>query len=131
MSAKFDLVKELRRRRTGTRATQAFPVKIYRDGVLDVDATRKAYSDYMSDPGWRARRGRLVKDECLACGETEDLHLHHVTYEHVGRERPWELVTLCASCHASVHWQARKNPSQSLRTATMQYVRAYQKRRMR
>lgn len=37
------------------------------------------------------------------CLNTSDLTVHHLTYEHMGHERPWELVVLCNSCHRELH----------------------------
>lgn len=37
------------------------------------------------------------------CGETEDLHLHHMTYERVGAEDLADLTPLCPTCHHMVH----------------------------
>lgn len=37
------------------------------------------------------------------CGETEGLHLHHLTYERLGAERLDDLTPLCPNCHAMVH----------------------------
>lgn len=121
-------LRDLHVRRGGRWRTQASPVKVYRDGELDVQATRKAYYDYISDPWWARRRARNVADECAACGSTNNLHVHHRTYKHVGFERPWELVTLCSSCHASLHHYQRRS-GLVLAVATSRFID--QKRRDR
>ena len=46
---------------------------------------------------------------CNLCGSTKNLHVHHKTYidkkgnRILGKEKPHHLVTLCRSCHNSLH----------------------------
>ena len=69
---------------------------------------RVSKRDYM-DPRWlELRLKALDRDgwKCPSCKSTEDLNVHHVRY--VPRGRIWDsplkdLVTLCKSCHKSVH----------------------------
>lgn len=39
---------------------------------------------------------------CVVCGALAD-HLHHRSYERLGRERISDLVALCSSCHETAH----------------------------
>ena len=44
--------------------------------------------------------------QCLACGETFALTVHHLYYE--PNKNPWEydnesMVTLCEGCHGKIH----------------------------
>jgi 5-methylcytosine-specific restriction endonuclease McrA len=36
-------------------------------------------------------------------GDPHQLHVHHLTYETLWYEQPWDLIVLCGSCHADVH----------------------------
>lgn len=40
---------------------------------------------------------------CRGCGTVDNLHVHHLTYERLGRELLTDLVTLCAGCHRKQH----------------------------
>lgn len=48
------------------------------------------------------RRLAIARDKhcCIDCGESDDLHVHHLTYKHEGNEQLDELITLCQGCHA-------------------------------
>jgi len=53
---------------------------------------------------WKETRQSVLErdgNECQACGETEDLHVHHIQPVSAGGPRFEEnnLVTLCSSCH--------------------------------
>lgn len=44
------------------------------------------------------------KAKCAVCGkESSNVQLHHISYKHLGNERPSDLVVLCAECHEKVH----------------------------
>lgn len=54
----------------------------------------------------QTRRDVLDRDyhECVRCGATEILHLHHIRPAAMGGENTSEnLATLCQSCHAEAH----------------------------
>jgi len=40
----------------------------------------------------------ILREECAYCKKTEDLVLHHVSYQ------PEVVVMLCRECHAKVHY---------------------------
>lgn len=41
---------------------------------------------------------------CVKCGETKNLHFHHIMhYADGGTHEPYNLMVLCASCHAEEH----------------------------
>lgn len=72
------------------------------------------YRQKLLDPRWqRLRLVILARDQwtCQICGNTTNtLHVHHVLY-HEGSEPweapPFELVTLCATCHEAEHEELR------------------------
>lgn len=42
--------------------------------------------------------------KCRLCGDrSNNLEVHHLTYERFTRELQEDLITLCHSCHALVH----------------------------
>lgn len=64
------------------------------------------YNAYLASPEWRRRRAAVLKRDagmcqgCLAAPATE---VHHLTYERVGRELLFDLVSLCEACHEIAH----------------------------
>lgn len=65
------------------------------------------YQQYIASPAWRARRLRFLRrlpiEACSACGSTDGVDLHHMTYERLGAEDDGDLVALCRTCHTAVH----------------------------
>ena len=73
----------------------------------------ESYDAYLRSGHWRRTKARYRSDEdleqcCYCCGDWEDTHLHHKTYERVGAELLEDLVPLCARCHSMVHVLERR-----------------------
>lgn len=71
-----------------------------------VKKSKPKYSVYILSKEWRnrcksfyAKYGKV----CAACGETRNIHLHHMTYRHLGNELDEELAPLCRQCHHEYH----------------------------
>jgi len=67
---------------------------------------REWYSRYLESPEWRElRRLVLIRDRniCQGCLTARAVEVHHLTYDHIGRELLYELVSLCSSCHTKAH----------------------------
>jgi hypothetical protein len=78
---------------------------------------------YLFSPHWRqfresvlkAQRERLGRNICERCSKganekaASDLHVHHLTYEHLGEERMEDIEILCASCHDKIHLRDPKS----------------------
>lgn len=64
------------------------------------------YEAVMRSAGWRRRRAQTIRRagrRCQECGAGGPLDVHHLTYQHLGDERPWELVAVCERCHQQLH----------------------------
>ncbi len=69
-------------------------------------------SCYLASPEWRERRRRHLSRSrnrtCHGCGKMGvPIDVHHKTYDHIGAERGYELVSLCRRCHEQVHVSQR------------------------
>jgi hypothetical protein len=67
---------------------------------------REVYRRYLESPEWLERRRLvLLRDRvmCQGCHKERAVEVHHLTYDHIGRELLFELVSLCAACHAVAH----------------------------
>jgi hypothetical protein len=67
----------------------------------------KAYREYLESAAWRAKREEAIEragGRCQLCNVAAPvLHVHHRTYERVGRELPGDLTVLCGPCHRRYH----------------------------
>ncbi len=67
---------------------------------------RQAYRDYLRSEDWKhVRRLKLefAGHRCEKCGATDELHVHHLTYDRFGHENLTDLQVLCRDCHETVH----------------------------
>ncbi len=70
------------------------------------DAWRDRYNTYLKSPEWRGRvekvmqRDRNVcRADLLGCARFAT-QVHHLTYDHLGHEPLFDLIAICAPCHA-------------------------------
>jgi 5-methylcytosine-specific restriction endonuclease McrA len=64
------------------------------------------YQEYLRTKHWQAVRAVAIgraDGRCQLCGATEQLNVHHNTYERRGEELTSDVVALCSSCHAKHH----------------------------
>lgn len=77
-------------------------------------AAGKRYADWLASPGWHKRRRHWASEEqrrygrivCALCGARwSQSHgdLHHLSYNHIGKERHDDLMAMCRPCHELVH----------------------------
>ena len=74
-----------------------------------------SYGPLLFDKRWKKKRKEILardKHQCLICGETEKLEVHHRQYHWSKRRKsfvkPWEygnklMITLCKRCHQKGH----------------------------
>ena len=63
------------------------------------------YRVYLKTTYWkRVRRRTLARDKglCVRC-KGRATEVHHVSYERLGREDSWDVVSLCSACHEKAH----------------------------
>ncbi len=64
------------------------------------------YRSYIKSKRWHRKREEKLKSvgwKCENCGERHDLHVHHLSYRHLGDEKLDELQVLCEGCHCNEH----------------------------
>lgn len=64
------------------------------------------YQEYLRSEEWKEKRQIILERDqrwCQLCGDEDDLRVHHLTYNRVGGEALFDLVTLCSHCHANEH----------------------------
>lgn len=65
-----------------------------------------SYKDYLKTKWWEAVKYQYRLNhgyKCYVCGATENIDLHHRTYQTIGNETSKDLVQLCRECHYKVH----------------------------
>ena len=80
------------------------------------------YYGYLQSEEWKAlRKQAMIRDgcRCQMCGSGTNLHVHHVSYEHLHTDKELDdVITLCKRCHEEVHAKdlerKRNNASLSL-----------------
>ena len=79
---------------------------------------------YLKSLAWKRKRAEIInRDEgkCVRCPK-EGRHVHHETYDNIGREDPSDLILLCDECHNAVH-QQQSETSRDCREAFIAYVK--------
>lgn len=64
------------------------------------------YKDYLQTSFWQLIREWIIEKrgaKCQICNSTENINVHHRSYENLGDEREEDLVVLCQSCHEIFH----------------------------
>lgn len=69
---------------------------------------KEKYKKHIASPYWKAVRSLVLirdKRKCKKCGATKLLHVHHLSYKHMGKEHLHmeDLITLCKTCHEKEH----------------------------
>ncbi|MDQ5852285.1 MAG: hypothetical protein M3380_09490 [Chloroflexota bacterium] len=60
------------------------------------------YNAYLDSPAWQQKRQLVLKRDaylCQACRMNKATQVHHLTYNHLGDEPLFELVSICRPCH--------------------------------
>jgi hypothetical protein len=73
------------------------------------------YHWYLASPSWYERRKWILKRAnflCEKCRKRPATVVHHRTYKRVFNEEPADLIALCGSCHAEIHWRQPANDNQ-------------------
>lgn len=83
--------------------------------IADKFDIKENYDSYISSDKWKALKlDRLLIDDfrCQQCKKpvtAETSHCHHTTYQDFGREKLWQIVTVCPKCHNLIHEFHGKN----------------------
>lgn len=70
------------------------------------------YRAYLHSKEWKAKRQQLFKErgkKCEICGDTNQLEIHHITYDRLYNELSEDLLIVCNPCHSNLH---KKKPKQ-------------------
>lgn len=77
------------------------------------------YCKYLESEKWKNFREEVLKRDnykCTKCGKTENLHIHHISYDNIWDEKLEDVITLCDECHEKEHSTKRWNKSKNKAT---------------
>lgn len=67
----------------------------------------RTQEDFLKSEHWRLVKISYNKinttKKCEICGNTGEMHLHHLTYKNFCDENMNELIRVCKSCHSIIH----------------------------
>lgn len=64
------------------------------------------YEKYLNSSQWAEKRSKILKRDrftCLVCESNKATEVHHISYANLGAETEWELISVCHSCHETIH----------------------------
>ena len=67
---------------------------------------KSKYEIYLESEQFADLRKKVLRrdnNKCRACGSTENLQVHHLSYKNIYHEELDDLVCLCRNCHAAFH----------------------------
>lgn len=67
---------------------------------------KSKYEIYLGSEQFADLRQKVFRrdhNKCRACGSTENLQVHHLSYRNIYHEELDDLVCLCRNCHAAFH----------------------------
>lgn len=72
----------------------------------EAEERREFYTSYIQSSEWKQRREVILKRDnylCQGCLRNPAAQVHHTTYDHLGQEFAFELISLCEPCHKRYH----------------------------
>ena len=73
---------------------------------LPFDNFEIAYNAYLASPAWKSKRELILKRDnhiCQFCQTATATQIHHLSYDNLGNESEFELLSVCYSCHQIIH----------------------------
>jgi 5-methylcytosine-specific restriction endonuclease McrA len=67
---------------------------------------QKGYIEYLKSDKWKNLRLKILERDnnlCQKCKTNQACHVHHLTYERLGRENLEDLISICLDCHTQEH----------------------------
>ena len=68
---------------------------------------KKNYYDYIKSKQWFRLRKAYIStygNICQICESNDGVHLHHMTYKRLTKEKDTDLLFLCEECHYLIHY---------------------------
>ncbi len=67
---------------------------------------KQFHTAYLKTDKWAMLRSKILERDggiCQGCLEKKAVQVHHITYENIGNEFCFELISLCDECHERVY----------------------------
>ena len=75
---------------------------------------RLEYESYIESEIWKKRRQVILERDrwiCQGCLHRKAVDVHHLTYDRLGDELAFDLISLCRQCHDKAHGKLQVNLS--------------------
>ncbi|RZK06556.1 MAG: hypothetical protein EOO46_15185 [Flavobacterium sp.] len=73
---------------------------------LPFDNFETAYNAYLNSPFWQTKRKLILERDnflCQFCNAAKATQVHHLSYDNLGNECDFELLSVCYPCHQIIH----------------------------
>jgi hypothetical protein len=81
---------------------------ICNDTKETTSSSKKEYDKYLNTEHWRNLRLKIAEQRNYKCEKCKKIvrksyHIHHLTYDNIGKEKDEDLMFLCEKCHNEIH----------------------------
>lgn len=86
---------------------------------------KERYHEYLNSPEWKAKRQAILKrdgNKCVISGCTTNLNVHHITYDNIGDEPDYDLLTVSNEVHQIIHDETHELSKQYNDTCTAHWL---------
>lgn len=90
--------------------------KVQRRRIRERKAKRPVnYKAYIHSKAWQTKRRMMfaLYDCCALCGSKENLQVHHLHYDTLGKETAKDLAVVCLTCHEDLHGRSFTDRNQT------------------
>jgi hypothetical protein len=86
--------------------------RLRRERLFALGLTIEEYDKYLETPHWKEFRRQAFKEQLKTLGQNRcsrcqksavTLHVHHLTYERLGKELLTDVEIICRDCHKKEH----------------------------
>ncbi|SEH31559.1 HNH endonuclease [Chryseobacterium culicis] len=73
-----------------------------------LSSPRGKYHEYLESQEWKVKRKQVFDRDnnlCQRCKKESALHVHHLTYDNIFKEKLEDLMSVCPECHSQIHYE--------------------------
>jgi len=73
---------------------------------ISMPSYKERYYEYLNSQEWKAKRETILERDnykCVVSNDKNYLHIHHISYDNIGNEEDYDLVTVSKNVHSILH----------------------------
>lgn len=76
-----------------------------KQGYVFLKRKKMKYSEYLNTDHWKKLSLKYKRKfpRCETCMKNKSEHVHHKNYYNLGKEKYWDLISICSQCHKKKH----------------------------